>query len=372
MTQVSNDIYGRVGVTRVINASGRMTNLGGSHLADEVAEAMAEAGRGYVRLADLHERAGALIAGYTGAEAACVTTGAAAGIALMVAACVAGADPAAVELLPEVAHDRREVAIQIGHMVSFGAPVAQMVRLGGGRPLAVGWANGVRPDHLAAALGPRTAAVLYVQSHHTVHHGMLPLATCLEICRAAGVPLLVDAAAEEDLRQYVALGVDAVAYSGGKAFGGPTSGFVAGRRDLIAACRAQERGIGRPMKVGKEAIVGLLVALERYASRDEAAARAELARQQRIVALIADGLRDRPDLRVETLHDEAGRAIVRAAVQVGPARAAALARHLAEGDPPIYLRSHHAAEGFVAVDPRPIDEADARLIVERVRAFAAG
>jgi L-seryl-tRNA(Ser) seleniumtransferase/D-glucosaminate-6-phosphate ammonia-lyase len=368
---VSKDIYQRLGITRVINASGRMTNLGGSHLADEVADAMAEAGRGYVRLADLHERAGQLIAGYTGADAACVTTGAAAGIALMVAACVAGADPGAVELLPEVAHDRRELLVQIGHMVSFGAPVAQMIRLGGGRAVAVGWANGVRRDHLESAIGPRTAAFLYVQSHHTVHHGMLPLATCLEVCRARGVPVLVDAAAEEDLRRYVAMGVDAVAYSGGKAFGGPTSGFLAGRRDLVAACRAQERGIGRPMKVGKEAIVGLLIALERYAGRNETAAKAELARQRRIVALIADGLCGRPDLRVETLPDEAGREIVRAAVHVGPARAAALARHLADGDPPIYLRAHQADEGYVAVDPRPIDDNDARLIVERISEWAS-
>jgi L-seryl-tRNA(Ser) seleniumtransferase/D-glucosaminate-6-phosphate ammonia-lyase len=368
---MSKGVYERLGVARVINASGRMTHLGGSHLADEVADGMAEAGRGYVRLADLHERAGQLIAGHTGAEAACVTTGAAAGIALMVAACVAGADPAAVEMLPEVAHERRDLLVQIGHMVSFGAPVAQMVRLAGGRPVAVGWANGVRRDHLESAIGPGTAAFLYIQSHHTVHHGMLPLATCLEICRARGVPVLVDAAAEEDPRRYVEMGVDAVAYSGGKAFGGPTSGFVAGRRDLIAACRAQERGIGRPMKVGKEAIVGLLIALERYTARDEAAARAEFARQQRIVALIANGLAGLPDLRVETLQDEAGRQIVRAAIHLGSARAAALARYLADGDPPIYLRAHHADEGFVAVDPRPIDDNDAHLIVERIRQWTS-
>jgi L-seryl-tRNA(Ser) seleniumtransferase/D-glucosaminate-6-phosphate ammonia-lyase len=367
-----SDVYRRLGVQRVVNAAGRMTALGGSAIAPEVAEAMAEAGRTYVRVADLHERAGRLIAGYTGAEDACVTTGAAAGIALMVAACVAGADPAAVELLPEVAHQKRDVLVQIGHMVSFGAPVAQMIRLAGGRAVALGWANGVRPDHLASAIGPNTAAFLYVQSHHTVHHGMLPLETCLGICRPKGVPVLVDAAAEEDLRRYVAMGVDAVTYSGGKAFGGPTSGFVAGRAEVVAACRAHWRGIGRPMKVGKEAIVGLLVALERYADRDEAA---ERARQERLVARIAEGARGLPGVRVETVADEAGRAIVRAALHVDPASgrtAADLARFLAEGPTPVYLRSHNAPEGFVAVDPRPIDQADADLIVERLRAFAAG
>jgi L-seryl-tRNA(Ser) seleniumtransferase/D-glucosaminate-6-phosphate ammonia-lyase len=200
---------------------------------------------------------------------------------------------------------------------------------------------------------------------------MLSLESCLEICRSRSVPVLVDAAAEEDLARYVALGVDAVAYSGGKAFGGPTSGFVAGRRDVIAGCRAQERGIGRPMKVGKEAIVGLLVALERYATRDEADARAEHARQARIVALIANGLSGAPGLRVETIHDEAGRQIVRAAIHVEDGRAAALAAFLTEGDPPIFLRGHHAADGYLAVDPRPIDDNDAHLIVERIRAWTS-
>lgn len=369
------DVYGRLGITRVVNAAGRLTMLGGSALSADVAEAMAEGGRGYVRLADLHDRAGELIAGWTGAESACVTTGAAAGIALMVAACVAGTDPAAVERLPDVDHEKRDVLIQIGHMVSFGAPVAQMVRIAGGRPVAVGWANGVRRDHLESAIGPNTAAFLYVQSHHTVHHGMLPLATCLEVCRARGVPFLVDAAAEEDLRAYVAMGVDAVAYSGGKAFGGPTSGLVAGRREVIAGCRAQERGIGRPMKVGKEAIVGLLVALERYAARDAAAAQAEYERQLAIVNHLSSELRGLPGIRVETIHDEAGRRIVRAAVHVDPASgrtAADLARFMAEGPTPVYLRGHHAGEGYVAVDPRPIDDRDTPLIVQRIREFAGG
>ena len=369
----TRDIYAHLGITRVVNAAGRLTMLGGSALSAEVAEAMAEAGRGYVRLADLHDRAGELIAGWTGAEAACVTTGAAAGIALMVAACTAGTDPAAVERLPDVAHEKRDVLVQIGHMVSFGAPVAQMIRLGGGRPVSVGWANGVRRDHLESAIGPNTAAFLYVQSHHTVHHGMLSLETCLEVCRARGVPLLLDAAAEENLKQYVAMGVDAVAYSGGKAFGGPTSGFVAGRSGLIAGCRAQERGIGRPMKVGKEAIVGLLIALERYAARDEAAARAEHARQTAIVDELSRELKGLAGLRVETIHDEAGRLIVRAAVYVDPSSgrtAADLAKFMAEGETPVYLRGHHAPEGFVAVDPRPIDARDVPLIVERIRKFA--
>jgi seryl-tRNA(Sec) selenium transferase len=125
------------------------------------------------------------------------------------------------------------------------------------------------------------------------------------------------------------------------------------------------------MKIGKEAIVGLLVALEQYASRDDAAGRAEYARQLALVESMARDLSGLPSIRVETIHDEAGRAIVRAAVHVDSASgrsAADLARALADGG--VYLRSHHAPEGFVAIDPRPIGERDARLIVDRIREWA--
>jgi uncharacterized pyridoxal phosphate-dependent enzyme len=246
-----------------------------------------------------------------------------------------------------------------------------MIRLGGGRAVAVGWANGVTRAHLVSAVSPRTAAFLYVQSHHTVHEGMLPLTDCLAICRAHGIPCLVDAAAEEDLRAYIALGADAVTYSGGKAFGGPTSGFVAGRRDLIAACRAQERGIGRPMKVGKKSVVGLLTALQQYVTRDATTVAAEVARQHSIVEQIGGGLADLAGVTVEAIPDEAGRAIVRATIRLDPAAggtARQLADALAAGEPAIYVRGHHAASGAIAIDPRPIDAADAAIIVERVRA----
>ena len=368
-----DDVYASLGVRRVINAGGRLTALGGTTLAPDVAAAMAAAGQQYVRLGELTDRAGQLIAEYTGAEAACVTTGAAAGIALMTAACIAGTDPARVARLPEVLDERCEVLVQIGHMVSFGAPVAQMIRLGGGRAVPVGWANGVNRDHLESAIGPRTAAFLYVQSHHTVHKGMLPLADCLEICHLRGVPFLIDAAAEENPRAYVALGADAVTFSGGKAFGGPTSGFIVGRRDLIAACRAQERGIGRPMKVGKEAIVGLLTALHLYLNRDDGEVAAEVRRQQRLVEIIRDGLADLPQLEVAILPDEAGRAIVRAGISLREPTPGVAARQLtsflSEGDPPVYVRGHLVDQGTVTIDPRPIDERDAQIIVKRIRAF---
>jgi len=361
--------YERLGVPRVVNASGKMTRLGGSVLAPDVLRAMTAAGGAYVDLDELKVLAGAAIAAWTGAEAAWVTSGAAAGIAVMTAAVVAGADPARVARLPNGDWEPRSVLIQAGHWVDFGAPVEQMVRLGGGRPVAVGATNLVTAERLRAALTGETAAILFVQSHHAVQHGMLALDPVVEIARERGVPVLVDAAAEDDLGRYVAAGVDLVAYSGGKAFAGPTSGFVAGRAALVAACRAQERGIARAMKVGKEAVLGLLAALEAYVGRDEAA---EHDRQRAIVSEILGALGDLPHTRVAEAPDEVGRRIVRVALSPDAGAlgftATDLARALADGTPRVMVRAHRAAAGTIALDPRPLAKADVPVLVDAIRA----
>ena len=179
--------------------------------------------------------------------------------------------------------------------------------------------------------------------------------------------MLVDAAAEEDTGRHVALGADLVAHSGGKAFGGPTAGFIVGREDLVAACEAQEGGVGRPMKVGKETIAGLLQALEEYQGRDDEAARALWdARVERI----RDALADLPELTLTVAADEAGRAIRRLCLgttAAAPFPLADLVDALRQGRPPIEVRAHHLSEGYVQIDPRPLAEGDAEAIARRVR-----
>ncbi|MDA0365628.1 MAG: SelA-like pyridoxal phosphate-dependent enzyme [Chloroflexi bacterium] len=362
-------IYERFGVPTVINAAGKLTALGGTGQDDAVATAQADAARAHVDLALLRERAGALIAERCGAEAAMVTTGAAAGIALTVAACIAGADPERVQHLPDPDGWPNAVLLQAGHWVHFGAPVEQMIRLGGGRPVSFGSDDEVTDGDLTAALAAgETAAVMFVQSHHAKQERRLPLERCIALAHAQDVPVIVDAAAEEDLRRYVAIGADLVTYSGGKAFGGPTSGFVVGRSELIAACEAQGRGIGRPMKVGKEQIAGLLVALERYEQRDGTA---EDERRGRVNAAITEALTGISGVYVTLRADEAGRPIERVAVSAvnGAFDVHALVRFLEAGDPSVRTRNHHLPEGIVLFDPREVTESQAEQIAARLRAF---
>jgi D-glucosaminate-6-phosphate ammonia-lyase len=280
---------------------------------------------------------------------------------------IAGTDPRLIALLPESEGLRNRILIQAGHWVNFGAPVEQMVRLGGGVPQLVGNVNNVPEAVLEETLREsEPAALLYVQSHHAVQERMVPLERCIELAHTHNVPVIVDAAAEQDLARYIAAGVDLVTYSGGKAFGGPTVGFIAGRRELIEACEAQTRGIARPMKVGKEQIVALLVALERYSARDESAER-----EQRVNAIVRDAVDGIDTVDITLRPDEAGRPIERVALSArnGAFDVRELVDFLADGSPSIRTRNHHLDAGIVAIDPREVSEEQAAVIADRLRAF---
>ena len=259
----------------VINAAGKMTALGGSAQHTDVAAAASAAAAAHLDMTQFRQLAAARVAAVTGAQGACITTGAAAGICISVAALVAGNNPQRIAQLPLTDGVPNRIVLQKGHDIDFGTTVTQMIRLGGGIPTIVGSAAGVTADDIDHGISADCAGLLYVQSHHCVQHGRVDLATCIELAHARGVPVVVDAAAEEDLRRFVAAGADLVTYSGGKAIGGPTVGFIAGLADRIAACEAQSAGIARTMKVGKEQIAGLLAALERYPPADEPGARGD-------------------------------------------------------------------------------------------------
>jgi L-seryl-tRNA(Ser) seleniumtransferase/D-glucosaminate-6-phosphate ammonia-lyase len=368
---MADNVYERLGLRSVINASGKMTSLGGSVLSPSVAQGMRLASQGHVDMDELMTRVGQLVAEATGAEAAWPTSGAAAGIALSVAAVIAGTDAYRIGLLPEASFtSRREVVLQAGHQVNFGASVAQMIRLGGGLPVVVGSVNATSTGQLRGAIGPNTVLVLYVQSHHAEQRGMVSLGDVVEIARERSAAVLVDAAAEEDLRVYLGAGADLVTYSGGKAIGGPTSGFVAGRRDLVEAVRAQGRGIGRPMKVSKEQLVGFAVALEEYLQLDSTA----IARRNDRAVRLAELLQNVPDLSVGLARDEAGRDITRVSLRptVGSrVSASALAARLAAGNPSIRSRAHDAGLGVIYLDPREMAPGAEALIVTRLREIMA-
>lgn len=360
--------YEKIGLKRVINASGRMTALGVSTLSDEVAEASKNGGQNYVVIDSLIDKAGEIISSYTKTEDSCVTSSASAAIALSIAGLITKGKISLMERLPDTTGLKNEVIIQKGHAVNYGAPVATMIRLGGGKPVEVGYSNQVFKEHIEEAINENTVALMYVKSHHCVQKSMVTLEDMIEIAHRNNLPILVDAAAEEDITKYYKLGADLVVYSGAKAIEATTSGFVTGKKEYIAYAKAQYKGIGRAMKVGKENIMGLLKALDIYVNKDK---EKELKCQKEIVNYLVKEINEIRGLEAQVTVDEAGRTIYRAEVKVKQdilgINANEVMKMLSEGNPSIHGRKHRVNLGYITFDPRPMIDGDKEIIVQRLK-----
>ena len=363
----ADDIRARLGVRPVINVSGTMTSLGACIAAPEAVAAVGAILTEFVEIDDLQRKASAVIARLCRTEAGFVTASASAGITLGVAGAMTGADLAAIERLPDTAGLKNEVAILAGHMVSYGAPVEQAIRLAGARVVPVGQATSAHAYQLDAAIGERTAAAVYVVSHHTVQYGMPPLAQFAEIAHAKGAPVIVDAASEYDLTGFLAAGADLALYSAHKFLGGPTGGVVAGRRDLVRAAFLQNGGIGRGMKVGKEGVAGAIAALQAWEARDHAAVRA---REREALGLWRDTLQGRPGVAADIVPDPTDNPLDRLRVAVAPDLAHItawdLADRLAAGSRPVIVRDHEIEHGYFLLDPCNLHPGEAAIVAARL------
>jgi uncharacterized pyridoxal phosphate-dependent enzyme len=288
---IAMGVYEELGIKKVINAWGPMTVVGGSRMRPEVLEAMVEAGRAFVDLNELQKKAGERIAKLIGVEGCFITCGCAAGVAIATAALVAGTDPAKIARLPDPTGMKDEVIVQRSHRNGYDHAVRQvgvrLVEIGGGR-VCQRW-------ELESAITAQTAAVFHTYAQWTFELP-LRLPEVIEIAHAKGIPVIVDAAAEvpplKNLKRLSDLGADVVVFSGGKGLCGPqTTGLVLARPEIIDACRLNSspfHSIGRPMKVGKEEIAGLVRAVEVFVALDHDAQyarwRAQLATIEAAVA----------------------------------------------------------------------------------------
>jgi D-glucosaminate-6-phosphate ammonia-lyase len=295
----ADSIYDRMGVRRVINACGATTAVGGTLMDPRVLAAMADASQAYVSLDELNARVGERIAEITGAEAGYVTCGSCAAMVIAAAACIAGSDPQRIRQLPDTAGMRDEIVIHRCHRIDYD----QMYRVAGGRLIEYGVPFETAAEDLEETITERTAAVVYHDSP-TAEPGALDFQTAVSVAHARGVPVIVDAASTlppvDHLRRWIRWGADLVIYSGGKGIRGPQdSGLLAGRADLIAAARRNgnpHASVGRGMKVSKEAMTGLWVAIDLFLETDH---EAEFATHRHQAHTLAKALSDRVDTRLE-------------------------------------------------------------------------
>lgn len=363
-------IYEKIGLRRIVNACGHVTKLGVSTITEETGRTMVAAAQSFVVIDDLIDRVGELIAAHTGGEDACVTSCASAGIMIATAALIAGEDLGLIERMPDSTGLRNEIILQKGHAVNFGAPIEQMIRMGGGIPVLAGQSNQTWAGHIESLIGDRTAALFYCKSHHVQQESTISLGEMIEVAHRHGLPIYVDAAAEEDIRRYIAMGADMVIYSGAKAIESCTSGFITGRRELMRKCKAQYKGVGRAAKIGKEGMMGLVAALDQYDNKDT---EADGRRQREITEKLVAELSGLDYLKVSVQQDNAGRQIFRTRLDVIPGKSRYTARQIVEmlenGDPAIYTRNHFLDEGAIMIDPRTMVPGDAELIIRRLKEF---
>jgi uncharacterized pyridoxal phosphate-dependent enzyme len=361
--------YGALGLRPVINAAATLTSLGGSLMPGPVLESMADAAGHFVDIVELQERVGSRLAELTHNEAAYVVSGAAAGITIVVAACIAGPDPRLVEAFPQLEGvTRRDVVIERRQRNGW----EYAAKLAGARIVEFdGTAEG-----LEAALSERTACVLsFAGARFGTDVGSV--GRVAEVAHSFGVPVIVDAAAQippiSSLWSYTReAGADVVIVSGGKGLRGPQcSGLVLGRKNLVESCRANgspNMSIGRPMKVGKEEMIGLLAAVEWYLEQDEAAM---VAGYESAVRRWVDGLAGIPGVDVwRGYPNEAGQPFGRAIVQVAapcPCTRDEIVRQLWDGDPRVAVGL--VGDDAIALNAQTLSPGEDELVLERLRAL---
>ena len=375
-----DSVYARLGVRTFINAYGTLTTLSGTLMPPEVRRAMDEASLHYVEIHELQRKVGARLAELTGAGAAFVTAGASAALCLAACAVTAGADPARIDRLPDLTGPpaetamKSEIVIQKAHRNSYD----HAFRMVGVRLIAAETAEEVR-----RAISPRTAALAMVLSHNSLGH-KVELAEMIAIAHGAGLPLILDAAAEvppaENLSKFVKMGADLVAFSGGKQLLGPQcSGLLLGRKDLVEAAYANSsphNRFARIAKVGKEEIVGLLTAVELYLKRDHAAERRAW---EAALGRVAERLRGLPAVTTEMIPNLDYSHSPRLSVQWDEKRlgltVAQMVVKLREGTPAIVAadmtRFQPAWKGL-GIFPCQLRPGEERIVADRVRALLEG
>lgn len=370
----NDDIYSKYDLKKVINASGRMTILGVSTPRTEVTDTVAHGLNEYFEIKDLVDKTGQYIAKLLGVDNAIVVSCASAGIALSVAAFIVKDDQ---ELLYNLhateKYVPREIILPRGHNVNFGAPVDTMVSLGGGIVVEAGYANECKPEHIEALINPDTAAILYIKSHHCVQKSMLSVVQAAEVAKKHHIPLIVDAAAEEDLQIYYNMGADIVIYSGAKAIEGPTSGLVLGHQQAIEWVKLQSQGIGRAMKVGKEGILGLTKAIELYVTDPKKETGQQMV--DKMTPFMAK-LNELKGISAKVVWDGAGRDIARTEIsfdeKIIGKNALEIVKLMKQGDTAVYFREYKANDGKVDADVRSVSEQQLDVIYQKIKCIIEG
>jgi L-seryl-tRNA(Ser) seleniumtransferase len=354
--------YLALGVRPFINCCSVRTMHGGSLMLPQVRDAMAEASRCFVNLDELMEAAGRRLAELTGAEWGIVTCGSAAAVALGTAACVAGNDPVKMLRLPFTDGMVNRVLIPKTQRFAYD----QAVRMIGCHMVEID-----THEDLDTALDEPAAMVVLLGKQE--HLGSLRLEEIASVVKPRGIPIMVDAASEhlERPSPWLERGADLVVYSGGKFLRGPqTSGLLLGSKRLVQAAWANaspHQALGRPMKVSKEDIVGVLAAVEYwFEERDHGAERQQWYDD---LADITERVAALPSVGGEIIEPTGVDRVPRLRVfwnQDFAIDGLELRRRMLEGEPRVMLDDNSATENSIAIDPFQLQPGEAAQVGDAI------
>ena len=371
-------IYKELGATPVINATGSVTMLGGSTPAPEVKEAMERAEGAYIPLMELEEKAGAAIANMVNVPAAYITSGAGSALTLATAACMAGDDDAKIQQLPDTTGMKNEVLIQERQRYWYD----RCLELAGAKLVMFGNAEGTTRKDLEDAIGPNTAAVHYYAVAQEPDRQALSLEDTIEIAHDKGVPVLVDAAGQiyplDLFGSYVRMGAD-FQCTAAKYMSSPQStGLAFGSEDMIRKLALQSfvsyegrriRGVGRPQKVDRQEMVGVVAAVRRWMTMNH---EERLAETETKCRNMLDPLQGIPGVTVELLDNIIGHQPYGVTLEVDSSVTGISAHDVVDllkaGDPPIWTRVREGDSGIV-LHAFGLNEGEDKIVGQRIAAL---
>lgn len=360
------DYFGELGIRPFINAAAPYSSLGGAQMWPEVIQAMNYASTRRARMKELHDVIGIRIASMIGSDAAMVSAGATSAMTLGTAACMTGENEDFIRRLPDTKGMRDEVIIQKSHRYSY----EHAVRNCGAKIVEVETGKDVKK-----AVNKKTAMMLFYYGREL--EGQIKAEEFVAVGRKYNIPTFCDGATTvppvENIFKLIKYGFDLICFSGGKGLRGPYSaGLLLGRKELIEAARLNaspnDDTIGRGMKVSKEEILGMMVAVEVSLKHDY---EAEWQKKKKWIKLIADEATSIPGIKAEIFVPEVAEHNPHlrlqwdeSTVNVSPSE---VVQQLREGYPSIEVSSFSLTGGKFELSAWEMQPGEAKRIGRRLR-----
>jgi len=363
---VERDYYKEIGVKPFINAAAAYSALGGRNMFPEVIEAMEYARKRNVIMKELHDAVGKRIASLIGCKAAMVSSGACSAMTLGTAACITGTDEDLIRRVPDLRGMKNEVIIQKSHRYVYDHAV---------RNCGVHLIEVETSEDIGNAVNEKTAVMFFVHMHD--RNGKIKMKEFAALGKKYRIPTLIDGSNTvpplERLSGYLNLGFDLAAFSGGKGLRGPYSaGLLLGRKELIEAARLNNSPnsdtIGRGMKVSKEEMLGMMVAVEVSFKYDYSA---EVTRETRVINLLAEKIESIPGVKTKVVYPptEGGRPHLRLYwnESVLKMSAAEAKMKLKQGEPSVETCYLGLSDGEFEIGAAMLKDEEVDILVECIR-----